>query len=85
LLDLRRFFSFLIFYTVSRTPWTGEQPVARPLSANRIAQKQNKHKQTAMAQVEFEPMTPVFERAKTVPALDRAATVIGAASSSARM
>jgi hypothetical protein len=25
----------------------------------------------------FEPATPVFERAKTVPALDRAATVVG--------
>jgi hypothetical protein len=25
----------------------------------------------------FEPMTPVFEQAKTVHALDRAATVIG--------
>jgi hypothetical protein len=30
-----------------------------------------------MPQVEFEPMIPVFERAKTVRALDRAATVIG--------
>jgi hypothetical protein len=30
-----------------------------------------------MPRVEFEPTTPVFERAKTVHALDRAATVIG--------
>jgi hypothetical protein len=30
-----------------------------------------------MSQVGFEPMTPLFERAKTVDALDRAATVIG--------
>jgi hypothetical protein len=30
-----------------------------------------------MPRVEFEPMIPVFERAKTVHALDRAATVIG--------
>jgi hypothetical protein len=30
-----------------------------------------------MPWVEFEPMIPVFERAKTVHALDRAATVIG--------
>jgi hypothetical protein len=29
LLDLRCFFSFLIFYTVGMTPWTGYQPVAR--------------------------------------------------------
>jgi hypothetical protein len=31
LLDLGRFFSYLIVYTVGRTPWTGDQPVARPL------------------------------------------------------
>jgi hypothetical protein len=30
-----------------------------------------------MSLVGFEPTTPVFERAKTVHALDRAATVIG--------
>jgi hypothetical protein len=30
-----------------------------------------------MPRVGFEPMIPVFERAKTVHALDRAATVIG--------
>jgi hypothetical protein len=30
-----------------------------------------------MPQVEFEPTIPVFERAKTVHVLDRAATVIG--------
>jgi hypothetical protein len=30
-----------------------------------------------MPSVEFEPTIPVFERAKTVHALDRAATVIG--------
>jgi hypothetical protein len=30
-----------------------------------------------MPRVGFEPMTPAFERAKTVHALDRAATVFG--------
>jgi hypothetical protein len=30
-----------------------------------------------MPQVAFEPTIPVFERAKTIHALDRAATVIG--------
>jgi hypothetical protein len=30
-----------------------------------------------MPRVEFEPMTPAFERAQTVQALDRSATVIG--------
>jgi hypothetical protein len=28
-------FSFLIFYTVGRTPWTGDQPVARSLPEHR--------------------------------------------------
>jgi hypothetical protein len=36
LLDLDRFFSFLILYTVGRSPWTGDQPVARPLPTHRI-------------------------------------------------
>jgi hypothetical protein len=33
--------------------------------------------QTSMPRVGFEPTTPLFERAKTLHALDRAATVIG--------
>jgi hypothetical protein len=32
LLDLGRFFNFLILYTLDRIRWTGDQPVARPLS-----------------------------------------------------
>jgi hypothetical protein len=72
-----RFFSFLILYTVGRTPWTGDQPVARPLPAHTGQHKQNKRTQTSMLIVRFEPTIPVFERAKTVHALDRAATVIG--------
>jgi hypothetical protein len=39
--------------------------------------KQNKHKQTSMPRLGFEPTIPVFERANTFHALDRAATVIG--------
>jgi hypothetical protein len=35
LLDLGRFFQFLTLYTVGRTPWMGDQPVARPLPTNR--------------------------------------------------
>jgi hypothetical protein len=38
---------------------------------------QNKRTQTSMPLVGFEPTIPVFERAKTVHALDRATTVIG--------
>jgi hypothetical protein len=60
-----------------RTPWTGGQLVARPLPAHRTTQTQNKRTQTSMPQVGFEPTVPVFERAKTVHALDHAATVLG--------
>jgi hypothetical protein len=42
-LDLGRFFSFLILYTVGRTAWTGDQLVARPLPKHRTTQTQNKH------------------------------------------
>jgi hypothetical protein len=34
------FFKFLILYTFGRTPWTSDQPVARPLPTHRI----NAHK-----------------------------------------
>jgi hypothetical protein len=77
LLGLGRFFSFLIFYTVGRTSWTEDQPVVRPLPTERTTQTQNKRTQTSMPQVGFEPTIPVFERAKTIHALDRAAAVMG--------
>jgi hypothetical protein len=77
LLDLGHFFSFLILYTVDRTPWTGNQPVARPLPTHRTAQTQNKRTQTSVPWVGFEHPIPASERAKTVHALDGAATVIG--------
>jgi hypothetical protein len=64
-------------YTAGRTPWTADQPVARPLPTHGTAQTQNKRTQTSMPQVGFEPTIPMFERAKTVHALDRAVTVIG--------
>jgi hypothetical protein len=74
---LTAFFSFLILYTVCRTPWKEDQSVARPLPTHRTAQTQNKRTQTSMPQVGFEPTIPVFERAKMVHALDRLVTVIG--------
>jgi hypothetical protein len=64
-------FRFLFLYVVDRTPWTGDHPVAKPLST------QNKRTQTSILRVRFEPTIPVFEWAKTVHALDSAATVIG--------
>jgi hypothetical protein len=36
LLDIGRFFNFLILYTDGRTPWTGDQAVIRPLPTHRI-------------------------------------------------
>jgi hypothetical protein len=70
LLSLGRFFSFLTLYTKGRTPWRGDQPVARPLSTHRTTQTQNKRTQISMPWVGFEPTIPAFERAKTVHALD---------------
>jgi hypothetical protein len=66
--DLGRFFSFWL---------DGDKPVARPLPTHKITQTQNKRTQTSMSRVEFVPTNPFFERAKTVHALDRAATMIG--------
>jgi hypothetical protein len=77
LLGLGRCFRFLILYTVDITLWMGDQPVARPLPTHRTTQTQKKRRHTSMPWVGFEPMIPVFERAKTVHALDRATTVTG--------
>jgi hypothetical protein len=65
------------FYTVGRTPWTGNQPVARLLPTHRTTHTQNKCTQTSMPQVGFKPTIPVLELAKTVHALECVATVIG--------
>jgi hypothetical protein len=76
-LDHGRFCSFLILYRLGRTPWTGDQPVARPLPTHRTTQTQNKRIQTSMPWVGFELTIPTFKPAKTIHALDRAATLIG--------
>jgi hypothetical protein len=57
-------FQFLSLYRVSRTLWTGDKPVARPLPTHRATLTQNKCRQTSMPRVGFEPTIPVFERAK---------------------
>jgi hypothetical protein len=59
-----------------RTPWTGNQPVARPLPAHKTTQTRNKRTEASMPQVGFESMIPVLEREKTFDALDHSATVI---------
>jgi hypothetical protein len=63
------FFCFLVLCTVGRTPWAGNQPVARPLPTHRITQTHNKHTQISMPWLGFEPTIPAFERTKTVHAL----------------
>jgi hypothetical protein len=70
-------FQFLSLLHSGRTPWTGDQPVARPLPAYRTAQTQNKGTQTSTPQVRFESTIQVSERVKIFHDLDRAATVIG--------
>jgi hypothetical protein len=71
LLDLDRFFNYLIVSTANRAPWTRDQPIARPLPTQSTTQSQNKRTQTYVPLVTFEPTTPVFEQAKTVYALDQ--------------
>jgi hypothetical protein len=72
---VKRFVSLQFFNpkTVCRIPWMGNQLISRPLRT----QTQNKHRQTSMLWVGFEPTIPAFEGSKTVHALDGAATVIG--------
>jgi hypothetical protein len=60
-------FQFLNPHTVDRTPWTGDQPVSKLLPLHTEQQKKRG----------YEPTIPVFERAKTAHALNRAATAIG--------
>jgi hypothetical protein len=64
--DLGLFFSFLILYTVGRTPWTGDQTVARPLPTHRINARTHIHASSGI------PTHDPSVRA----ALNRAATVV---------
>jgi hypothetical protein len=77
LLGPDRVFSFVIIYTVSWTPWTGDQSVASPLPTHTTAQTQIKCTLVSMSRVGFELTIPVFERADTVHASERVLTVIG--------
>jgi hypothetical protein len=72
------FFQFHDHFTDNRTPWASDQLVVRPLPKYRTTQTQNKHiHQTSLPSVGFEPTIPASERARTVHALDRSATVTG--------
>jgi hypothetical protein len=77
LVELGRFFRFLILYAVGRTPWTGDNPVARQLPTHRTTQTQKKCTQTSVPRVGFEPTIPVFKWTKKIHALDGEAPVIG--------
>jgi hypothetical protein len=57
----------MFFYTNGRIPWTGNQPVARPVPTQRTAKHRNSthtHKEPCFL-VGFKPTIPAFERAKT--------------------
>jgi hypothetical protein len=60
-----RLFSFLILYTVGTTPWMGIGP-SQGRYLHTEQHKQNKHTETSMPRVGFEPTTPVSEQAMTV-------------------
>jgi hypothetical protein len=68
-LGLVGFFSFLVLYTVGRSPWTGDQPVARPPRTHRTTPTQNWHSHS------FEPTIPVAEWANRGHAVDREASL----------
>jgi hypothetical protein len=66
----RQFLHFLNPIHSRQDSLDGDQP-ARPLPTYRTTQTQNKHTETSMRRVGFKPITPEFERAKKVSALDR--------------
>jgi hypothetical protein len=66
---LTAFLGFLVIYTIGRAPCRGNYPFARSLST---CEKTGTHRHTRMPLVGFELTTAVFERTKTVHALDRA-------------
>jgi hypothetical protein len=63
---------------VGRSPWTGDQLVARPLPVHKHRKTYTQHEhQTCMPEAGFEPTIQAFKQAKTVPALDHWDTVVG--------
>jgi hypothetical protein len=69
-------FQFPDLFTIGRTPWTSDQPVARPLPKHRRAQTQNKHMYTPSIHARSGIRTHDHSvRAKTVHALDLSANV----------
>jgi hypothetical protein len=78
------FWTYESIWTFGRTPWTGDHPDARPLpTQDNTTQKKREH--TSMPQAGFKPAIPMFERPKTVRALDRAAIGTGLSISKLRI
>jgi hypothetical protein len=71
-------FSFVILYTVDRAPWTGDQPVARPLGTEQHTERINAHNTDIHALNGIRTHDPSVRASEDpVHALDSAATVIG--------
>jgi hypothetical protein len=74
-------FSFIIFFFFTQTVGLLGRVITPSqglyLHTGQHKHRINAHTQTSMRRVGFEPMIPASERAKTVRALDRSATVIG--------
>jgi hypothetical protein len=68
-----------LIHTDGRTPWTSDQPIARPLPKHRATQTQNKHIHTPNihALSGIRTHVPSVLASKISYALDRAATVTG--------
>jgi hypothetical protein len=71
--DLGHFFSFLIVYTVGRTPCTGDQPFSK---TSTYTQNNTNRINTALHLVWSQLTILVFEWAETIRALDHVTTVI---------
>jgi hypothetical protein len=67
---------YLILFAARRTPWMGDQPVAKPLLTHRTIQTTNKLTQITATQVGCDPKTLVFERLNIVNVLDTATSVV---------
>jgi hypothetical protein len=72
LLDLGRFFGFLIFYTVGLLGWG-----ISPSQGSYLHTDQHKHRINAYKHPDSNARSQPFQRAKTDEASSRAATVIG--------
>jgi hypothetical protein len=73
-------FLFPDLFTIGRTPWTCDQPVAKPLPKHRTAQTQNKHIYYTLninAQGGIQTRNHGLRAIETVHAWDRSATATG--------